>query len=281
MIEPVVTYSRMIKLSHSIFAMPFALAAAVLASRHVDVTVLQLVLLVGCMITARSSAMGFNRIVDRDIDAKNPRTAVREIPSGQISLQSAWAFTIGSAVAFVALSALLGKLTLLLSPIALAVIWGYSLTKRFTALCHLVLGVALALAPTAVWIALTGGYSWVPALMSLTVATWVAGFDILYACQDADFDAKNGLNSIPANLGIRGALVVSGLLHIVTLCALVSVPMVEPLGWVYYVGVGIIAAVLAYEHAIVKPDDLSRIDKAFFDLNGYISLVFFAFVWLA
>lgn len=274
-------YSRMIKLSHSIFAMPFALAAAILASREVAVTWTQIGLIVACMVLARSSAMGFNRLADRDIDAANPRTANRELVTGEISVQAAWAFTAGSAALFVACCALLGPLTLGLSPIALAVVWGYSLTKRFTALCHLFLGLALALAPTGVWIALTGGYGVVPLLLSVTVGTWVAGFDILYATQDHDFDVANGVRSIPAALGITGALWVSGALHVVTVGCLVALPTVASLGWAWWVGVAAITSVLAYEHWLVRPDDLSKIDKAFFDLNGYVSLLFLAFVALA
>ncbi|MEZ4316852.1 MAG: UbiA-like polyprenyltransferase [Myxococcota bacterium] len=276
-----VTYSRMIKLSHTIFALPFALASAWLASRTVDVSAAQIGWILLCMVTARSSAMGFNRIVDRDIDAANPRTATREIPSGQIGLGAAWGFTLGSAALFVVSSALLGRTTLLLSPIAIGVVWGYSLTKRFTALCHLWLGLSLALAPTAVWIALTDSYSAVPAVLSIAVATWVSGFDIIYACQDFEFDRANGVRSIPAALGLKGALVASAVLHVATMVALLALPQVVPLSWVYYVGVALIGAVLAYEHAIVTPTDLSRIDKAFFDLNGYISLLFLAFVALA
>lgn len=276
-----VTYSKMIKLSHSIFAMPFALAAAWLAWREVPVTGLQLLWIVLCMITARSSAMGFNRIVDRDIDAANPRTANREIPSGAISLRAAWGFTLGSAVLFVLFSGLLGTTTLLLAPVAIGIVWGYSLTKRFTALCHLWLGMALALAPTAVWIALTDGYGPVPALLSLAVGTWVAGFDIIYATQDYEFDRDNAVNSIPSRLGLTGALVVSALLHLVTVGALAALPAIVPLGWAYWVGWVLITGVLVYEHAIVTPSDLSRIDKAFFDLNGYVSLVFLAAVALA
>lgn len=272
------TYSRMIKLSHSIFAMPFALAAAVLAARQVPVGLDQLVLIVACMVFARSSAMGFNRLVDRDIDAQNPRTVGRELPSGQIGVGAAWAFTLGSAALFVAATALLHPLTLKLSPVALAVVWGYSLTKRFTALCHLFLGVALALAPTGVWIALTGSWGPIPAILSAAVGTWVAGFDILYACQDQGFDREHGLHSIPAALGLRGAMVASALLHVVTVGLLIALPWFTPLGWAYGVGVLLITAVLAYEHWIVGPDDLSRIDKAFFDLNGYVSLLFLAFV---
>lgn len=279
--SPLVVYSRMIKLSHSIFALPFALAAAVIASRQVDVSAAQIALILICMVAARSSAMGFNRIVDRDVDAKNPRTAMREIPSGLISLPMAWAFTLGSAAVFVAASAALGQLTLMLSPVAIAIVWGYSLTKRFTALCHAVLGLALALAPTAVWIALTGTWGWIPALLSLAVGTWVAGFDIIYSCQDAAFDRENNLRSVPAVLGVGGALVVSAVLHVVTIGALAALPSVVALGAAYYVGLVIIAGVLLYEHWIVRPDDLSRVDKAFFDLNGYVSLVFFVFVVVA
>lgn len=275
------TYSRMIKLSHSIFALPFALASGLIAADQVEVAPLQWVLLVACMVFARSSAMGFNRVVDRDIDAINPRTATREIPAGEISVSAAWAFTLGSAALFVACSALLGQTTLLLSPIAIALVWGYSLTKRFTWLCHLVLGAALGLAPTAVWIALTDSYAAAPLVLSLAVLSWVAGFDILYACQDADFDRSAGLSSIPSRFGLAGAMRISAGLHVGTVALLAMLPQFAPLHAVYYVGVVLIAAVLAWEHSIVRPDDLSRLDKAFFDLNGYISLVFLGAVWLA
>lgn len=281
MIEQIRTYGRMIAFSHSVFALPFALAAATIAARQVSVTWAQIAWIVLCMVTARSAAMGFNRILDRDIDAKNPRTKDRDLPAGRIGVGAAWAFTIGSAALFVGFSAALGPLTLALSPIALAVVLGYSWTKRFTALCHLVLGVALALAPTAVWIALTGGWGPVPALLSLAVMTWVSGFDIIYACQDADFDRGAGLYSIPSRLGIGPALAISAALHVVTVGALAALPFFAPLGLVYGVGVAIITGVLAYEHAIVSPTDLSRVNKAFFDLNGAVSLLFLAFVVLA
>ena len=274
-------YSRMIKLSHSIFSMPFALAAALIAWRDVPFLATDLLWIVGCLITARSSAMGFNRIVDARFDARNPRTAVREIPSGQLSLSAAWAFTLGSAALFLLMSWLLSTLTLALAPVALAIVWGYSLTKRFTALCHVILGVALALAPTGVWIALTDTWGPIPALMSLAVGTWVAGFDIIYSCQDAAFDRENGLHSIPARLGVRNALIVSAALHVVTVGCLVALPAVVALGWPWWFGAAAIACVLAYEHSIVSPGDLSRVDKAFFDLNGYVSLLFLVFVALS
>lgn len=275
------TYSRMIKLSHSIFALPFALASGLIAAHQVSVAPQQWALLVACMVFARSSAMGFNRVVDRDIDAINPRTATREIPAGEISVPAAWAFTLGSAALFVACSALLGRTTLLLSPVAIALVWGYSLTKRFTWLCHLVLGAALGLAPTAVWIALTDSYAAAPLVLSLAVLSWVAGFDILYACQDAEFDRSAGLSSIPSRFGLAGAMRISTALHVGTVALLAALPQFAPLHAVYYLGVALIAGVLAWEHAIVRPDDLSRLDKAFFDLNGYISLVFLGAVWLA
>lgn len=278
--NPLVVYSKMIKLSHSIFAMPFALAAAALAAREVDVTWTQIGLCIACMVLARSSAMGFNRVIDRDIDALNPRTATREIPAGQISVAAAWGFTLGAAALFVACCVLLGSTVAWLSPVAIAIVWGYSLTKRWTALCHVVLGVSLALAPTGVWIALTDSYGPVPALLSAAVGTWVAGFDIIYSCQDADFDRGAGLHSVPSALGLRNALVVSALLHVATVGCLVALPFFAPLGVGYWVGVVVIAGVLIYEHAIVTPTDLSRIDKAFFDLNGYVSLLFLAFVGL-
>ncbi len=277
----VVDYSKMIKLSHSIFAMPFALAAAVLAAAEVGWHWTQFLWIVLCMITARSAAMGFNRIADRDIDAANPRTAGREIPAGKISMPAAWGFTLGSAGLFAFFSWLLSPLCLMLSPAVLAIIMGYSLTKRFTALCHVFLGLALALAPSAAWIAMTGGISATALMLSGIVGTWVAGFDIIYALQDAQFDADKGLNSIPAKLGPKGALVVSALLHVLTVGLLAALPFVVGLSWVYWIGFAVISAVLVYEHWLVRPDDFSKIDKAFFDLNGYISLAFFGVVLLA
>ena len=276
-----VDYSRMIKLSHSIFAMPFALAAAVLAAAEHGYEWTQFVWIIVCMVAARSAAMGFNRIVDRDIDGKNPRTADRAIPAGVISLRAAWAFTLGSAAIFMASAWMLSTLCLMLSPIVLVIICGYSLTKRFTALCHLFLGLALALAPTAAWIAITDEVSATALVLSGIVGTWVAGFDIIYACQDASFDAAEGLNSVPAKLGVKGALIVSALLHVVTVGLLAALPLIEPLGPIYWVGFAVITGVLAYEHWLVRPTDLSKVDKAFFDLNGYISLAFFGVVLLA
>ena len=274
--NPVLTYGRMIKFSHSIFAMPFALSAAVLASRTHPVSAVQVALIIGCMVTARSCAMGVNRIVDRSFDAKNPRTAIRELPSGQISLNTARGLALFAAVTFILLARVLNPLCGALSPVALVIICGYSYAKRFTALVHLWLGVALGIAPVAAWIAITGTVAPVALVLAGAVATWVAGFDILYSLQDEGFDRGEGLHSIPVALGQRGAMIASGLLHVVTVALLAAVPAFVPLGWGYWAGFALISGVLAYEHAIVKPGDLSRIDKAFFDLNGYVSLLFFA-----
>jgi 4-hydroxybenzoate polyprenyltransferase len=277
----IVAFGRMIKFSHSIFAMPFALASAALAAKETTTTPLQWGLIVACMVTARSAAMGFNRIVDRQLDAANPRTATREIPSGAVSLSSAVTFTALSAIAFVGLSAWLHPLCGWLSPIALLVVCGYSYGKRFTSLVHLWLGVALGLAPIAAWIAITGTVAAAPLVLAAAVATWVAGFDILYSLQDEEYDRGAGLNSIPARLGQVGAMRVSRALHVLTITALAALPAVVSLAWPYWVGVAIIAGVLGWEHSLVKPGDLSRIDKAFFDLNGYVSLVFLAAVLAA
>ncbi len=274
-------FGRMIKFSHSIFAMPFALASGLLAARTHDTTLKQWALIVLCMVAARSAAMGFNRIVDRHIDAKNPRTAIREIPSGVIPLPTAIAFTAAAAAIFVVAAAVLHPLCGWLSPVALLVVCGYSLGKRFTSLVHLWLGVALGLAPIAAWIAITGGVTATPLILAFAVATWVAGFDILYSLQDEDFDKGAGLRSIPAALGQGMAMNVSSLLHILTVLSLAALPFVEPLRWPYWVGLVAIAGVLGYEHHLVKPGDLSKIDKAFFDLNGYISLGFFVAVLAA
>jgi 4-hydroxybenzoate polyprenyltransferase len=271
----VVTFGRMIKFEHTIFALPFALAAAALAARGHGISVARLAGIVVAMAAARTAAMGFNRIADRHIDARNPRTANRELPAGAVSLRAAWILTLGSAAAFVGAAALLGPLCLALSPVALVLLFGYSLTKRFTALCHLFLGLAIASGPAGAWIAVRGDFGWAPGLLMIAVATWIAGFDVLYALADRDFDRGAGLHSIPARFGVSGALVISAALHAVTVAALVTLASVAALGVPYWLGVGVVAALLVYEHAIVKPTDLSRLNAAFFTLNGYVSMVFF------
>lgn len=281
--------ASLVRFSHTIFGLPFALAAAALAHRHAlahggpGLDGPRLLLIVLAFTAARTAAMGFNRIVDRRIDAENPRTAMRELPAGLVSLPAAIALTAGSAVAFLAIAWLLGPVPLLLAPACLIVILAYSLFKRFSWSSHLVLGVALALAPGGAWVAITGdlGALTTPLWLMLAVATWVAGFDILYSLQDESFDREHRLHSIPVRFGVTGSLVLSALLHLVTLAGLLAVHIHEALGPVHALGVALVAALLVYEHAIVRPGDLSRIDRAFFDLNGYISLAYLATALIA
>jgi 4-hydroxybenzoate polyprenyltransferase len=273
-------YSSLVKLSHTVFALPFAMAAVVLASRFAEITPLKVALIVLCIASARTAAMAFNRLVDRDIDAKNPRTQDREIPRGVVGVGAARMLVLGSCAVFVAGAALLGRLPLLLSPVALALALGYSLTKRFTAWCHVILGLAVAFAPGGAWIALGAPVTLAPWLLVIGVASWVAGFDVLYSLQDQGFDSAHELHSIPVWFGIKGALVVSALLHVGTVACLLVTGLVLGRGAAYFGGVALVAALLAYEHSIVKPSDLSRVNKAFFDLNGYVSLGFFACVAL-
>jgi 4-hydroxybenzoate polyprenyltransferase len=277
-LDAVVTFGKMVKFSHTVFALPFALASAAIAARGHGITLARLAAIVVAMVGARTAAMGFNRIVDRRFDARNPRTAGRELPSGQVSLAAAVALTAVSAVVFVGAAAWLGRLCLLLSPVALALVLGYSYTKRFTWLCHLFLGAAIAAGPGGAWIAVRGDVG-TPALwLMAAVATWIGGFDILYAIADRDFDRSAGLHSIPARFGVTGALAASAVLHLVTVAALLMLSRAAGLGTIYLLGVAVIVAILVWEHAIVRPSDLSRLDMAFFNLNGYVSVAFFAAV---
>jgi 4-hydroxybenzoate polyprenyltransferase len=272
----VATFGRMVKFSHTVFALPFALAAATLAAVGHGITVAQIVAILLAMVGARTAAMGFNRIVDRHIDAANPRTASRELPTGKVSLTAAIALTTVSAALFVAAAAWLGPLCLRLSPVALVLVLGYSLTKRFTWLCHLFLGLAIGSAPAAAWIAVRGQLD-APALwLSLAVATWIAGFDVLYALADRDFDRQAGIFSIPARFGVAGALVISALLHLVSVAALLVVWQTANLGAAYLAGMAVVLLMLIGEHAILRPSDLSRLNVAFFNLNGYVSIIYFA-----
>lgn len=279
-IQTIQKVGSLVKFSHTIFALPFALAAVVLAAPYGDLSAWRVALIVLCIAAARTAAMAFNRLVDRDIDAKNPRTADRELPRGALSVPFVRALVAVSSLVFVVGAALLGRLPLLLSPIALGLALGYSYVKRFSSLCHLVLGAAIAFAPGGAWIALGAPVTLAPWLLVFAVASWVGGFDILYSLQDEAFDKGEGLYSIPAKLGVVGALWVSALLHVVTAACLVGVGLSLERGLVYFLGVLLVAAILVYEHAIVRPSDLSRINKAFFDLNGYISVGFFLCVLL-
>jgi 4-hydroxybenzoate polyprenyltransferase len=229
-----------------------------------------------CMVAARTAAMAFNRWVDRDIDAKNPRTAKREIPAGAVSANAALGLTIGSSLLFIASAATLGQTPLMLSLPVLAVLLGYSLTKRFTWAAHLFLGLALALAPGGAWIAMGAAPEPGIVLLMAAVLTWVAGFDVLYSLQDERFDRDNGLHSIPSRFGTLGAVIISGGLHVVTVGSLVGTGVLLGRGVFFYSAVGVITALLTYEHALVGRGNLSKIDKAFFDINGYVSVVFLA-----
>ncbi len=272
-------YLSLIKFSHTVFALPFALIGFMLGWRdaagvwHWDVFVKMLL----CMVFARSAAMAFNRWLDRRFDALNPRTAVREIPAGIIRPSNALAFTIGCSVAFIITTCFINQTVFYLSPVALFVILFYSYTKRITALCHLVLGVGLSLAPIGAYLTLHEHFSWLPVLFSLIVFTWVSGFDIIYALQDRDFDKDQQLHSIPAALGLRGALNVSNLLHVISGALVIFAGIYGHFYWLYWPGAAIYIALLAYQHLLVKPTDLSKVNMAFATTNGIASICFAVF----
>ena len=269
----------MIKFSHTLFALPFALLGAILAARGPEGwrgRIQDWVGILLCMAFARSAAMAFNRLADREIDARNPRTASRHLPSGLLSVRSVAVFTILCCFGFLASTLLFlpNRWPMWLAIPVLCWLLGYSFAKRFTFLAHFWLGAALAMAPAAAWIAIRGDIAWPPALLGLAVLLWVAGFDIIYACQDADFDRSAGLRSIPAALGVKGALRLASLCHAMMIGVLVALGMVDspPLGVLFLGGVAVVALLLIYEHALVRPDDLSRVNKAFFQVNIAISL---------
>jgi len=300
-------YLSLIKFSHTIFAMPFALigfflgmhlwnnsAELIIPGWHTTIypsnispdaipsssydLVIRFGLVLVCMITARSAAMAFNRYLDRKWDALNPRTAIREIPKGIITPKNALVFTIVSCVLFITATFFINRLCFYLSPVALLVVLGYSYTKRFTPLCHLILGLGLALAPIGAYLAVTGHFHWLPILFSFAVLFWVSGFDIIYALQDEEFDKKNQLYSIPAWLGKARALRVSELLHLLSAAAVVTAGKFGGFGMLYWIGVLVFGACLIYQHSVVKPTDLRRVNLAFMTTNGIASVVFAAFV---
>ncbi len=273
------TTLEMIKFEHSVFALPFALTGALLAVRGLP-TWRQVFWIVVAMVGARSAAMTFNRIADLKFDALNPRTEARALPAGQLGRGFAAGFTAVSCGLLVLAAYRLNPLAFKLSPVAIAILLGYSFTKRFTLLSHLVLGLCLGMSPPAAWIALRGDLSVSVLLLGGAVMLWVAGFDIIYACQDVEFDHALGLHSIPHRYGIRAALYTSAALHVVMLGLLVVVARMEGLGWIALAGLAAVAALLAYEHSLVKPHDLSRVNAAFFTVNGYISVLFFL-TWAA
>ena len=270
--ERVVTYGRMIRFSHSIFALPFALASMTLAFEGRPFEPSRLLWILVAMVGARSAAMGFNRLADHEIDARNPRTSGRELPRGALTRGQVWAFVVASAGALVLAAAMLNPLCLALSPVALLIVFGYSYTKRFTELSHVVLGLALGVAPVGAWIAVRGRLDLLPILLGLAVLGWVAGFDVIYACQDLDFDRGEGLRSLPARLGMGRALLVARGLHVFAVALLAGIYPLAHLHPVYLFGVAGVAALLAYEHTLVRPGDLSRVNAAFFTLNGWVSV---------
>ncbi len=264
---------EMIKFSHTLFALPFALLAAFMAAGGPPPPSILLGIL-GAMVGARSAAMAFNRLVDASIDARNPRTAERALPAGRVSRSYVVLFTLASIALFIGCAAWLNPLCFALSPLALAVVLGYSFAKRFTAASHLILGFGLGIAPTGAWLAVTGHFAAIPLLLTAVVMLWTAGFDIVYACQDADFDRSADLRSIPARIGVARSLRIARRLHAAMVAGLCGLPLLEPaLGAIYWTGVAAVVVMLAHEHRIVSPDDLSRIDLAFFKLNGAVSLV--------
>ncbi len=274
----------MIKFEHSVFALPFALTGALLAFRESRFDIrgfgYKLLWIVVAMVGARSAAMAFNRILDADIDARNPRTRMRHIPAGILSTRFAWGFVLVSVLVFLLAARALNPLCLKLAPLALAIVFFYSFTKRFTTFSHLILGLSLGIAPAAAWIAVRGTLD--PRILWLTAAVtfWTAGFDIIYSCQDYEFDSRAGLFSLPRRFGMSGALGIARLLHVAMIACLGMLSVSFGLGALSWTGIAAIVVLLLYEHSLVKANDLSRVDAAFFTVNGYVSVLFFVF-WAA
>jgi len=269
------TYLSFIRFSHSVFALPFALTGALLAARHAPVSWAQVGWIILAMVAARSAAMGFNRLVDAGYDAKNPRTAMREIPRGLITPRAAAAFVAVASVVFIAAAAAISPLCLALSPLALAIVFWYSLAKRYTTYTQLFLALAMAVAPVGGWLAAGGRIGALePWLLGAAIGTWVGGFDILYACQDLEFDRAAGLKSIPVRFGVRDSLLMSRAMHVIAVACLAALAAVADLGPLYLVGVAVVAALLVYEQSLVSEHDLSQVKRAF-DLNGYVGILYF------
>jgi 4-hydroxybenzoate polyprenyltransferase len=283
-------YLSLIKFSHTIFAMPFAFIGFFLGISNMvfspdplqtndwSSAIFLFLLVVLCMLFARSAAMAFNRYLDKDIDALNPRTAIREVPKGIIKAKNALIFTIVNCIFFILTTYFINPICFYLSPVALAVVLGYSYTKRFTPLCHLILGLGLALAPIGAYLAVTGVFEWLPILFSFAVLFWVSGFDIIYSLQDEEFDKDQKLYSIPAAVGKKNALHISEILHLLSAACIVVAGKLGGFGWLYWMGVLIFGGMLIYQHTIVKPNDLRRVNLAFMTANGIASVVFALFV---
>ena len=268
------TYLSFVRFSHSVFALPFALTGALLASRQHPLTWRQAFWIVVCMVTARSAAMGFNRLADARFDAGNPRTSSRELPTGRMSTPEAMAFVVVMSVAFVAAASQINRLCFVLSPVALVIIFWYSLAKRYTWATQLFLGLAMAVAPVGGWLAAGGGAGWEPWLLGLAIGLWVGGFDVLYACQDLDVDRRQHLKSIPVRFGVARSLWISRVMHASTVACFALLGAVAGLGPLYFGGVFAVAALLVYEQSLVTENDLSQVKRAF-DLNGYVGILYF------
>jgi 4-hydroxybenzoate polyprenyltransferase len=273
MFKRLAVYLSFVRFSHSVFALPFALAGALLAAQRVSVTWTTIAWILVAMIAARSAAMGFNRVVDARLDGLNPRTANRELPRGAMTRGEAVAFVAASSALFLVAAWQLNPLCFILSPVALAIVFWYSLAKRFTVWTQLFLGLAMAVAPVGGWLAVGGGRGWEPWLLALAIGTWVGGFDVLYACQDIDFDRAHGLRSIPARFGVRASLAISRGMHVITIGCFIMLWFVTPLARVYLAGVAAVGLLLAYEQSLVRADDLSQVKRAF-DLNGYVGILY-------
>jgi 4-hydroxybenzoate polyprenyltransferase len=273
MIERIRTYGSFVRFSHSVFALPFALAGALLAAQRAPLTLAKVVWILVAMVSARSAAMGFNRVADRRIDALNPRTADRELPRGAMSYGEAVTFVTVASALFCFAAYELNPLCFALSPVALAIVFWYSLAKRYTTWTQFFLGLAMAVAPVGGWLAVGGGAGWEPWILALAIGTWVGGFDVLYACQDLEFDRAQRLRSIPVRFGVRLSLAISRAMHLIAVTCLLALAWVAPLGGIYVAGVAIVAALLAYEQSLVSPDDLSQVKRAF-DLNGYVGILY-------
>lgn len=274
MFSRLATYLSFVRFSHSVFALPFALTGALLASRQHPVSWWQAGWIIVCMVTARSAAMGFNRLVDAGFDAGNPRTRSRELPAGRMSRTEAAMFVVVMSLAFIGAAAQLSWLCFVLSPVALACVFWYSLAKRYTWATQLFLGLAMAVAPVGGWIAAGGGHGWEPWLLGLAIGLWVGGFDVLYACQDLEVDRIQRLRSIPVRFGVEGALWISRAMHVAAITCLALLFVVAGLGPLYLAGVAAVAALLAYEQSLVSATDLSQVKRAF-DLNGYVGILYF------
>ena len=270
-LQKITTLLNLIKFSHTIFSFPFAVMSAFLAAGGMPGTK-QLLLIIAALVTARSAAMSFNRLVDTHYDVNNPRTTYRVALQKKIGRTNMWMFTILCIALFILCAWLLNRLAFYMSPLAIFIIFGYSYTKRFTHLSHFVLGLALALSPIGAWVGIQGTLAVTPFLLAFTVVLWTAGFDIIYACQDVEHDVRSGLHSIPRRLGIKGALILSGILHLFMVGILLLLPRYTSLSIIYSIGVYIVAALLLYEHSLVKPKDLSRVNTAFFTVNGIVSM---------